>query len=248
MDKSIIVLNEPELEFRYTQKIADPRDGLTLFGPYDTDLPSKPSLPPYIVIGTDKGITDFKTWADAMNRPAFFEPKENLRLWPPFPGFEAAFCSQWSSNPIKSYPIDRDQLIEISRYSDEYERVFGVVDYYLEELKKATKLDENIGVAICVVPEEIWKHCRPKSRVDKPIQRASREMIKSRRGRQMQLFQDFNPDQYKLFPDFRRQFKARAMQYGIPLQILRESTLRLKDYKVRGERPPHPSLGSYVEH
>ena len=49
MDKSIIVLNEPELEFGYAQRMTDPRDGLALFGPYDTGLPSKPSLLPYIV-------------------------------------------------------------------------------------------------------------------------------------------------------------------------------------------------------
>ena len=240
MDKSIIVLNEPELEFRYAQRMTDPRDGLAIFGPYDTDMSSQPGKLSYIVIGTDKGITDFKTWADAMNRPAIFAPKENRRLWPPFPGFEAAFCSQWSSEPVRSYPIDRDRLIEISRYSDEYERVFGVVDYYLEELKKTTKLDENIGVAICVVPDEIWKNCRPESKIDDPIQRASSKTIKSRKLGQMELFQDFDPEQYQLFPDFRRQFKARAMQYGIPLQILRESTLRLKDHNVFGERTLTP--------
>ena len=40
--KSIIVFDEPELEFRYEQRMADPRDGLSLFGPFDADLPSVP--------------------------------------------------------------------------------------------------------------------------------------------------------------------------------------------------------------
>ena len=237
---STIVFDEPELEFRYGQRMADPRDGLTLFGPYDTDLPSRPGVLSYIVIGTDKGITDFKKWADAMDRPAIFAPKENLRLWPPFPGFEAAFCSRWSREPVRSYRIDRDQLIEISRYSDQYERVFGVVDYYLEQLKRTSKLDENIGVAICVVPDEIWKNCRPESNVTEPIQRVSRDIIAQRRAGQIEMFPDFNEEQYKLFPDFRRQLKARSMEYGIPLQILRESTLRLTDHSVLGERPLTP--------
>ena len=60
------------------------------------------------------------------------------------------------------------------------------------------------------------------------FQRASADTIRSRRAGQMGLFQDFDPEQYQLFPDFRRQFKARAMQYGIPLQILRESTLKVE--------------------
>ena len=173
-----------------------------------------------------------------MNRPAIFAPKDNKRLWPPFPGFEAAFCSRWSSEPVRSYQIDRNKLIEISRYSDKYERVFGVVDYYLEQLEKTIKLDENIGVAICVVPEEIWKNCRPESSIPKPIsiQRVSNDTVKQRRAGQLALINDYDQEQYELFPDFRRQFKARAMQYGIPLQILRESTLRLTDHKISGER------------
>ncbi|MCY3553614.1 MAG: hypothetical protein OXH39_24430 [Candidatus Poribacteria bacterium] len=237
---STIVFDEPELEFRYGQRTADPRDGLALFGPYDADLPSRPGRLSYILIGTDKGITTFKKWADAMNRPAIFAPNGNQRLWPPFPGFEAAFCSPWSSKPVRSYQIDRDRLIEISRYSDKYERVFGVVDHYLEQLRKTRKLDESIGVAICVVPDEIWQNCRPESNVTDSIQRASNNTIERRRAGQLEFIANFDEEQYKLFPDFRRQFKARAMQYGIPLQILRESTLRLTDHNVFGERSLTP--------
>lgn len=237
---SIIVFDEPELEFRFEQRVVDPRDGLALFGAFDTDLPSRPGLLSYIVIGTDKGITDFKKWADAMNRPAISAPKDNHRLWPPFPGFEAAFCSRWSSEPVRSYQIDVNKLIEISRYSDKYERVFGVVDYYLEQLEKTIKLDENIGVAICVVPDEIWKNCRPESNVTDSIRRASNNTIEQRRAGQLEFIADFDEEQYKLFPDFRRQIKARSMQYGVPLQILRESTLRLTDHSVWGERPLTP--------
>ena len=240
MTESIIVFDEPELEFRYRQRMIHPRDGLATFGPPDTDFSSQSRNLSYIVIGTDKGITNFNKWADAMNRPAISAPKGNQRLWPPFPGFETAFCFKWPSEPVRSYQINRDQLIETSRYSDEYERVFGVTNYYLEQLKKTTKLDENIGVAICVVPDEIWQNCRPKSRVPDSIERASSQKIKSRRAGQTELFPDFDPEQYQLSLDFRRQLKARAMQYEIPLQIVRESTLRLTDTNIRKERSLTP--------
>ena len=234
---SIIVLDEPELEFRYGQRMADPRDGLSIFGPYDADLPSRPGRLPYILIGTGTGITAFKKWADAMNRPAIFAPNENQRLWPPFPGFEAAFCSQWSSQPVRSYQIGGDRLTEISRRQDEYERTFEVVNCYLKEFEKAAKLDENIGVAICIVPDEIWKNCRPESRVENPTgQKVSAKMKKSRKAGQYEMLANYDPQQYQLSTDFRRQLKARSMQYEIPVQILRESTLRLTDHNVFGER------------
>ena len=240
MTESIIAFNEPELEFGYQQRMTDPRDGLTLFGPFDIDVPSRPVTLPYIIIGTNEGIAQFEAWSDAMNRPAF-DPKANLRLWPPFPGFEAVFCSHWSSKPIWSYPIDRTPLIEASHRREKHERAFAVVEPYLEQIEKASKLDENIGVAICVVPDEIWQNCRPESQVANPIgQRVSSETIRGRKAGQLEIFDDFDRKQYQLSPDFRRQLKARSMQYGIPLQILRESTLRLTNDSPFGERSLTP--------
>ena len=240
MTESIIVFDEPELEFRYEQRVTDPRDGLALFGPFDTDSPSKPGTLPYIVIGTGNGITHFKNWAEAMNRPAVSAPKGNLRLWPPFPGFEAAFCSPWSSEPVKSYPINQSTLIETSRRQERHERAFEVVNCYLEQFEKASKLDENLGSAICVVPDEIWQNCRPESRVVNPTGlRVSPKTIARRKAGQIEMFADYDPQQYRLSPDFRRQLKARSMQYGIPLQILRESTLQLTDPQF-GERTLTP--------
>ena len=240
MAESIVVFDEPELEFRYNQRMVHPRDGLATFGPFDTDLSSQPGRLSYIVIGTAQGMTYFKKWGNAINRPAIFAPEENRRLWPPFPGFEAAFCSQWPGDPIRYYQIDQEFLLETLRYSDRYERVFGVVGCYLEQLKKTIKLDENIDVAICVVPDEIWKNCRPESRVTDPIQRASSKTIEGRRAGQIEMIPDFDPQQYQMSPDFRRQLKARSMQYEIPLQILRESTLRLTDHKIYGQRDLSP--------
>jgi hypothetical protein len=38
----LIHLEEPELEFRYSQRTQDPKEGLSIFGPYDADQPSHP--------------------------------------------------------------------------------------------------------------------------------------------------------------------------------------------------------------
>jgi len=38
----LIHLEEPQLEFRYTQRTQDPKEGLSIFGPYDADQPSHP--------------------------------------------------------------------------------------------------------------------------------------------------------------------------------------------------------------
>ena len=42
MTNAVTILSEPELEFRYGQRLLQPQDGLGLFGPYDTDASSHP--------------------------------------------------------------------------------------------------------------------------------------------------------------------------------------------------------------
>lgn len=240
MTESAIVFDEPKLEFRYEQRMSDPRDGLTLFGPFDADRVSGLKLS-YIVVGTDEGIGKFQDWSAAMNRPAVLAPRENRRLWPPFPGFEATFCSNWSSTPVNSYAIDGLSLLDASHHADKYERTYRVVNYYLQQLARASKLDENVGVAICVVPDEIWQNCRPTSYVVNPTGNAvSAKTIQRRRAGQLEFFDNFDQEQYLLSPDFRRQLKACAMKYQIPLQILRQSTLRLTSDNSFGQRALTP--------
>lgn len=241
MTRRALIFEEPELEFRHKQRIKDPHDGLALFGPCDRDSPSHPSSLTYALIGPEDGMKSFQAWSQAMNRPATYAPGNNHRLWPPFPGFEVALCAEWSREPVWSYTIDHDELNAASRHSDPYQRAFGVVDRYLEGLRITAKRDESIDVAICVVPHEVWLNCRPESRVSDPVgRRVSKKTIRSRKAGQSELFDEIDPRKYQLSTDFRRQLKARSMQYGIPTQIIRESTLRLSNGNPFGERALTP--------
>src|SRR5258708_39877810 len=118
MNKSVVIFDEPNLEFRYGQRLKDPRDGLALFGPYDTNHPSHPASLSHMVIGTPEGIAKFQVWSDLMNWPATNAPKDKLRLWPPYPGFEAAYHAVWPSQPVITVILDRDKLLEASRLRD----------------------------------------------------------------------------------------------------------------------------------
>jgi hypothetical protein len=65
----------------------------------------------------------------------------------------------------------------------------------------------------------------------------------ARRAGQLGLLDSYDPTQYSLSPDFRRQLKARSMRYDVPVQIIRESTLRLDDNYAAGERRLTPLSG-----
>lgn len=115
------------------------------------------------------------------------------------------------------------------------------MSYYLEGIATARKRDETFGVFVCVIPEVIWQNCRPKSFVSQPVgARVSRQERKERTKGQLGLFGDYDPDDYQYSVDFRRQLKAKAMEYDMPIQILRESTLRPNDNHDFGKRDLTP--------
>jgi hypothetical protein len=235
MSSSIKIFKEPLVEFRYGQKLEDPHDGLSLFGPYDTDLPSHPKNITYGVLGPDDGIMRFARWSNQVSRPIVPEEGLDKRIWQPFPGFEAAFEAVWPAKPSWSYSLDRNELVRASQHRDPYKRAYDVVKMYLEGISIVRKRDEAFDVLICIVPEEVWRNCRPLSRPADPWGYFPPRKIRKQRSEGLVSIddwfsgklepRDWSPEQYKLSVDFRRQLKAKSMKYGIPIQIIRESTL-----------------------
>ena len=235
------ILGEPALEFRYGQQVTDPRDGLSLFGPFDADASGHPGALSYGVVGTNQGIDLFSAWASAMVHSWTDAPNDRDRLWPPYPGFQAAFASDWRSEPVWKRVLDSHELSDVARRHDPHERVYSTVNQYLSAFEELQKIDERLSVMICVVPDELYQTCRIKSRVPQPTgEIVSKESRESRKTGQQELFSKFEPEQYKLSLDFRRQIKARAMTHDVPIQIIRESTLRLNDENRFGLRELTP--------
>ena len=162
-DDSIVVLDEPPLQFAGGQTAFDPHDGLGLFGPYSANASNPVLSPSHVVVGAPEGITRFQSWSQAMNRPWAVRDANKHRLWPPYPGFDVAFGSRWLEKPAVALTIDREQLLAASQKRDPHERCFAVVGMFLDELEKARekckKLDIEIAVALCVIPDEVWKNC-----------------------------------------------------------------------------------------
>ena len=239
--REVKIFEEPALEFRFGQQVADPRDGLSLFGPYDADAPGHPASVSHGVVDTQRGIDLFAAWSSAMAYSWTNPPKDRHRLWPPYPGFEAAFASDWRHEPVWKHVLDSNTLSDVAHRHDPYERVHSTVGQYLLAFEELPKLDEHIGVMVCVVPDEIYQTCRVESRVTQPTgEFINRRRRDSRKRGQLEMLSTYRPEQYELSLDFRRQLKARTMTYNIPIQIVRESTLRLDDENQFGQRALTP--------
>jgi len=153
--QKLVPLPEPSLEFRYGQRVRDPRDGLALFGPADADLPGSPKSISYGLVGTTKGVNSFREFTKFLRFPTISPGAfKNPRLWPPFPGFDIAFDCKFPEREVRVFELDEKTLIQSSRINDANQRAYSVVEHYLTGIKNLrTKSDEQLGVVICIVPE-----------------------------------------------------------------------------------------------
>jgi len=249
---------EPLLEFGQRQTAEDPHDGLALFGPAEP----RSQLPDTIVIGTPSGIELWSEWCIALNTPAACADPERHRAWPPFPGFDVAFGAKWPS-PIRSYTINADQLSDAARKADKHDRSYAVTNLYMDQLSRLSRLDARPALAVCVVPDEVYENCRPNSSVSAAnrsdpgrtsVERKFlRQIIEDRESGQDRMFDDADASvsaaienvtdfetARSLSPDFRRQLKGRMMGHELPVQLVKESTLRITPQVRNGDPGTNP--------
>lgn len=224
MDSKVILLEEPRLEFRYSQFLENPHDGLSLFGPYGIDASAHPKNLSVGVIGTPDGIKAFTHWCKVARGPIYPDQGLDPHLWPVFPGFDAAFCSELPREPIPLLELDPIQLKEAATNKDPSKRAAEVVDQYLAGIEKTKKLDIVFGVIVCVVPDYVWVNCRPESYVTDGIgHKVSSHERGLRAAGQQSFLENYKTEIYAYSVDFRRQLKARSMEFDIPVQIIKES-------------------------
>ena len=123
-----------------------------------------------------------------------------------------------------------------AQLTNDHERVYQVTSLYLEAIAALNKKDARIDAAVCVVPEIVYKNCRPLSRISTGPKSRLRSGEVAMRKSYGDLFGEYDSSHYDFSLDFRRQIKARAMEFRIPIQIVRESTLRTSDDFQLGQR------------
>lgn len=237
--KHLVHIAEPPLLFGHNQRTDDPRDGLTLFGPLDT---GKPYGVRTGVVGTRDGVRWFSEWLDAVNRPVFNEPPVAAR--PFFPGFEAAFGIPWGITTGATIVLATEEIESRIRLDDRHQRVFQTVDLFASKILEAERSNEiKVDVWFVVIPDDVWKYCRPKSVVERSVrvEAPTRMSVSAARGlkKQPALFPEINElgKVYEFEVNFRNQLKARMLHNRILTQIVRESTIAFQEVLNTGGRP-----------
>ena len=235
-DPRLVHIPEPELEFRYSQSVQYPRDGLYLFGP--VDAAAEPRKVRYGVIGTPHSIVCFKEWASQV---AHFIPipepgrmsKEVSAHHVPFPGFGEAFFSNWPAEPTRIISdITEKELRAAINIKNRHEAIKKAVEIFVDRLVLARKRDEDPpSFWYVVIPEFIYDLGRPLSTVPIADRLAGEVLVTEKQaaklGIQPTLFGESEEEAevYKYAKNFRRQLKARLLNDEIVTQIVRETTL-----------------------
>ena len=224
----LIHIAEPLLLFRHKQATEDPRDGLTLFGPLDE---GKPYGIKAGVIGTKTGIEYFQRWVEWVQRPVFTRPAQLGR--PPFPGFETVFRTPWNINPVLAVTVTDAEIDEYLFLDEPHQRVYGTVTVFAKRITEAKREEEDKPeLWFVVVPDRVWKYCRPNSIIEPEVRQLAVKSFKNARTAKgfygtRALFPELEQDAIPYFYEeqFHNQLKARLLGDMVVTQIVRESTL-----------------------
>jgi len=230
-------LDEPLLSFGYDQGVEDPRDGLMLFNPLDE---GKAYGVRAGVIGTAQGIQRYKRWVQRIQTPIIDLDKKGKPILhrPFFPGFETVFGIKWQPDPVLEITLADDEPEQYLLLADKYQRVYKTVEIYTERiLSAANRQDEPVDIWFVVIPENVWKRCRPKSTIERALQVGESNTRKARRAQSLgaspSMFEEENRDAVPYHYDvhFHNQLKARLLGSRILTQVLRETTIAPEDFK-----------------
>lgn len=177
--------------------------------------------------------------------PAGKTDKEHRLHLSNFPGLEEAFGLLISPGEFVEREIDLNELDNATRTVNRHEAVRKAGDLYIREIENHDKNEErNVDVWIFILPELVFKRCKPLS------QRSGLELVKGvfakkqNRRSDLPLFAGVidtsDEDIFDDVPDFHRQVKARLLKLGHTSQIIRETTLVPDQFLNRAGYPVRP--------
>lgn len=189
--------DEPALVFADGREHVDPKLGISRFGPKSYSPAHRhPSEVRVAFIGTAKTIEASRNWLQECAKGVPGDEKH-----PEFPGYMAdrGFFSELKFDIdwiAQLFQAEVDEILDIRRSPDRFERLVGLLDGKLAVLARKEQLPTYIVLAL---PDELYRRCRVVNYKDQALGDVHR--------------------------DLRRAFKATAMKYRIPTQLLREQTV-----------------------
>jgi hypothetical protein len=210
---------EPELEFGGGGRHIDIRFGIMDYGPADAGLDRAPSQIVVGMIGTPGSIEGARLWLERCRQEIHAKASRQPNLFPRFPGFQPdeAFRSTLVLDSDLERQIPAREIERLVRGDDHNRVVTEAADRFCAEMR-LLKEKRPPHVFVCAVPPEIDLLRNPEARAG-AAQAGAGEIH-----------------------DFRRLLKAKAMDLGIPTQLITAPTYDRSQRRGQKSRPDRPRL------
>lgn len=220
-------IEEPSLLFGHNQHLC-PKAGIVEYNTFDINL-VRPEKIVTGIIGKSEGIQKVCQWLE-MSKTAIEAKKvkkgkkANLTLFPGFCGFNKieGFMCEISYDDTYLRHINNSEIENITRNEENLEdRILAVADLYLAEIKYLTR-NKKPDVILCVLGEDFMEYITmaalggKNSLVMSEDEDSQPQKVYARRP------DDDEDEIVELEQNFRRYLKAKAMQFQVPIQIVRD--------------------------
>lgn len=230
------LLEEPQLVFGHGNRHIDPKTGLELFGPFTIGAGHDPMVSQLTVglVAPRALVAHARAWL-AKIRHAITNDGEDPFTRPPFPGISATTsvrCALVEGETLTRVFRDTDLLNALNASSVD-KRIEGVTKLYGEALERIAGSEPKPSVILLPISEDTWERCvREEDRVPAARRMEFARIRREATQAQMSLF-GTQDDEFVLVHDLRSALKREGMRIGIPVQLIRESTLRPEAFKKR---------------
>ncbi len=222
----ILELPEPQLEFGGVGEFSDPKVGLKNGGPYDLRFgTARRSKIDIGFIGNEEMVKRGIKWLETCQKP-IDSAMANKVQYPNYPGFEEIYRASFNFNDKWNHIINSEEFDKAFLDKDDRIVFKKVLDMYSEGIEKISKLETfKPSVIFCCLPNIVIDRCW--SIENEKIKREDKKKAKIiSSGAQLviqfgnELLEEIEEQAEDLLKrDFRRALKARAMRFGIPIQI-----------------------------
>jgi len=209
-------IEEPSLQFGFDQHIC-PKHGIFYYNPFDINQ-VRPEKITIGIIGKGESIDKVLDWIDSCKFHIDGKQSKN-----PHPNLFLNFCGFNKDSGFKSEIVYDDTYIRklknsdfdliIKRNENLEERINDIVELYLSEIKFLSK-NKKPDVIICALSENFITYIQ-----EKEVAENHDDEIDNDNQTESEIDADTIS---KKEQNFRRTLKAKAMQYNVPIQIVRD--------------------------
>lgn len=245
------LIPEPELIFGGHQRLVDPKTGLALFGPFDARDPGRRTQIRVGVIGTGETIDLLRQWMDRCRGKVMPVRRTRVQgrvvskpmdpmVFSAFPGITEVFGTTFDVGDGLDVVLRHRDIAELEGIKYFEPRVTRLVDMIVERLRVLADKPSPPDVVVCAMPTTVRDLCtvasRHRSRPSQPRtpeEKAAAALAEEQRLGQTALFDmaaslNLNVVVAPAATEhggFHHALKARAMEVGIPTQLVWQSTL-----------------------